>query len=143
MASEMQAQRDAAAKFTERLKEASKPGSLDFGSWRSIQAGPEGAGGKKAWLQEGMSTHEQINGWLACMGVGSRSATIVTPEGIEAQKNGEIEDARYHHTSVHYSHGPYLDDWSRVPAEVACKYNTSPTYSGDFPANQPWSYGKS
>jgi hypothetical protein len=28
-----------------------------------------------------------------------------------------------------YSHGPYLDDWSKVPADIAAKYNTSPTPS--------------
>lgn len=28
-----------------------------------------------------------------------------------------------------YSHGPYLDDWSKVPADLAAKYNTSPTPS--------------
>ena len=25
-----------------------------------------------------------------------------------------------------FSHGPYLDDWSKVPDEIAMKYNTSP-----------------
>ena len=29
---------------------------------------------------------------------------------------------------VGWSHGPYLDDWSKVPSEIAAKYNTSPTY---------------
>ena len=24
------------------------------------------------------------------------------------------------------SDGPYLDDWSKVPAEIAAKYNTAP-----------------
>ena len=115
---------------------------------------------------------EEINGWLACMGRGGRSATIVTPEAIEAQRNGDVSDARHHHTCVHFSHGPYIDDWSRVsaspmralaverhastvgltlvrgdfvlqvPEEVAKKYNTSPTYEGQFPAGQGWSYKK-
>ena len=78
--------------------------------------------------------------WLACMGVGGRSACLVTPEAIEAQKAGEIEDARVHPSVVHFSHGPYIDDWSRVPEEVSTKYNTSPAYTGDFPAGAGWSY---
>lgn len=28
----------------------------------------------------------------------------------------------------HFSHGPYLDDWSKVPADIAAKYNTSPSF---------------
>jgi hypothetical protein len=35
-----------------------------------------------------------------------------------------------------------MDDWSKVPPEVAAKYNTSPSYTGEFPANQGWSYKK-
>lgn len=27
-----------------------------------------------------------------------------------------------------WSHGPYLDDWSKVPSDIAAKYNTSPTF---------------
>ena len=47
-----------------------------------------------------------------------------------------------HKSCTTISHGPYLDDWSKVPAEIAEKYNTSPTYEGQFPAGQGWSYKK-
>jgi len=129
--------------YIEKLKAASKPGAVDYGAWRSIQSGPDGAGGAKAWGSKGkLDPMEEINGWLACMGRGSRSATLITPEAIEAQRSGEVSDARLHHTSIHFSHGPYMDDWSKVPPEVAAKYNTSPSYTGEFPANQGWSYKK-
>lgn len=74
---------------------------------------------------------EQMDSLLGLMGVGSRSCTYVPAEAVEQLRSGEIEDYHDGKGVFTVSHGPYLDDWSKVPAEIAAKYNTSPSYAGD------------
>lgn len=104
---------------------------MDFGSWRSLQAGPDGAGGprgKKRFEEAQGDAQKEIEAWMSCLGVGCRTASVVSKECIEDIRSGECKDYRTHKTTVTISHGPYLDDWSKVPAEIASQYNTSPTY---------------
>ena len=69
---------------------------------------------------------EEIDGWLGCMGVGCRTASVVPANAIQDLRDGKISDYREHPDVVTISHGPYLDDWSKVPPEIAAKYNTGP-----------------
>ena len=101
-----------------------KPG---FGSFRSIPSGPKGAAQREAWAKkENKTMQEEIDGWLGCMGVGCRTASVVPANAIQDLRDGKISDYREHPDVVTISHGPYLDDWSKVPPEIAAKYNTGP-----------------
>jgi len=97
-----------------------------FPSSRAIEAGPTGAGGAKQFWHKDITPQEEIDGWLACLGPSCRTASIVTPECIQDIQDGKCDDYRTHASTVTISHGPYLDDWSRVPPEVAAKYGVGP-----------------
>ena len=60
----------------------------------------------------------------------SRCLPVFRPSHIPSLSPRAVKDARMHKSCTTISHGPYLDDWSKVPAEIAEKYNTSPTYKG-------------
>jgi len=97
-----------------------------FPSSRAIEAGPTGAGGAKQFWHKDITPQEEIDGWLACLGPSCRTASIVTPECIQDIQDGKCDDYRTHASTVTISHGPYLDDWSRVPPEVAARYGVGP-----------------
>ena len=108
---------------------ASKPaGAPDYGSWRSIAAGT--LQGKKSFLEKDTPMQETIDGLLGIMPVGCRNVTYLPAEAVEAIGKDDNVDIGSLPGVASWSHGPYLDDWSKVPAEVASKYNTSPTYAG-------------
>ncbi|KAL1523321.1 hypothetical protein AB1Y20_018267 [Prymnesium parvum] len=103
------------------------PGAPGFGSSRSIPSGPAGHEQRKYWADKKDKTlQEEMEGWLACLGVGSRTARYIPKEAVQAQVDGKIADARMHSSVVTLQHGPYLDDWSKVPPDIAAKYNTGP-----------------
>ena len=102
-------------------------GRPGFGSARSIPAGPEGQKQREEWANKPNKTmQEEIDGWLGCMGVGARTASVVPANVVEEIRDGKVDDYRDHPDVVTVQHGPYLDDWSKVPPEIASKYNTGP-----------------
>ena len=66
------------------------------------------------------------------MPVGARNVTYIPAEAMEQISKDGTSDADIGKLPgvMSFSHGPYLDDWSKVPAEIASKYNTSPTFAG-------------
>ena len=70
---------------------------------------------------------ETIDGLLGILPVGARSVTYLSQEAMTAmQGQGEKADISKLPGVQTFSHGPYLDDWSKVPPEIAAKYNTAP-----------------
>lgn len=105
--------------------------SPDYGSWRSIAAGTIGTGKvKKSFLDKEADMQTTVDGLLGLMPVGARNVTYVPAEAIEkAAKDGSSDvDLMKMPGVMSWGHGPYLDDWSKVPDEVASKYNTSPSF---------------
>ncbi len=111
---------------------ATKPaGAPDYGSWRSIAAGT--LQNRKSFLSKDTPFMETIDGLLGIMPVGARNVTYLPAEAMEEISKNEgmrDEDIGKLKGVMSFGHGPYLDDWSKVPAEVASKYNTSPSYAG-------------
>lgn len=108
-----------------------KEGDLDYGSWRSIAAGT--MQGRKSFLEKDTPMQETIDGLLGIMPVGCRTVTYIPAEAMEQMgKDGNVtkDEDIYSLPGVQsFHHGPYLDDWSQVPDEVAVKYNTSPKFA--------------
>lgn len=71
---------------------------------------------------------ETIDGLLGLMPIGCRSVTLIPKEGVEELQNGSKKTINELTGVQTVSHGPYLDDWSKVPAEIASQYNTSPSF---------------
>ena len=73
-----------------------------------------------------------IDGLLGIMPVGCRNVTYIPAGAMEQiQKEGTSDkDIGKLDGVASWSHGPYLDDWSKVPSEIASKYNTSPSFAG-------------
>ena len=84
--------------------------------------------GKKSFLEEGTPFQETIDGLLGLMPVGARNVTYLPAEAVAELQNGSEKEIHQLKGVQSWSHGPYLDDWSKVPAEIASQYNTSPTY---------------
>lgn len=84
--------------------------------------------GKKSFLEEGTPFQETIDGLLGLMPVGARNVTYLPAEAVAELQNGSEKDIGQLKGVQSWSHGPYLDDWSKVPAEIASQYNTSPTF---------------
>lgn len=103
-----------------------KPGDLDYGSWRSIAAGT--LQNRKSFLEKDTPFNETIDGLLGLMPVGARNVTYLPADAVEALGKDESVDMHSLPGVMSFHHGPYLDDWSKVPEEVATKYNTSPSY---------------
>ena len=102
---------------------------VDYGSWRSIAAGT--LGNKKSFLDKDTPMQETIDGLLGIMPVGARNVTYIPADAMEKMsKDGNMKDEELFALPgvTTYAHGPYLDDWTKVPAEIASKYNTSPSY---------------
>ena len=104
----------------------------NYGSWRSIAAGTIGTGQIKnrSFLDKDTDMQTMVDGLLGLMPVGARNVTYI-PEGAmeQIQKEGTSDaDIGKLPGVVSWHHGPYLDDWSKVPDEVATKYNTSPSF---------------
>ena len=103
-------------------------GAPDYGSWRSMAVGT--MQGRKSFLDKDTPMQETIDGLLGLMPIGCRNVTYI-PEGAMAElAKGETADADIGKLPgvQSWAHGPYLDDWSKVPAEIATKYNTSPSF---------------
>ena len=97
----------------------------DYGSWRSVAAGS--LQGKKPFLDKDVPLQETIDGLLGILPVGARNVTYLSQEAMTAmQGQGEKADISKLPGVQTFSHGPYLDDWSKVPPEIAAKYNTAP-----------------
>jgi len=80
----------------------------------------------KSIFDKDVPPEEMIQGLLKMMPVGARTVTILPPEAVEEMaKDGENDPAKMKGV-VTISDGPYLDDWSKVPPEIAAKYNTAP-----------------
>ena len=105
-----------------------KPGDLDYGSWRSIAAGT--LQDRKSFLEKDTPFQETVEGLLGLMPVGARNVTYLPAEAVEAMQKDDSQDMYALPGVMSFSHGPFLDDWSKVPEEVAKNYNTSPNYSG-------------
>ena len=73
-----------------------------------------------------------VDGLLGLMPIGARNVTYIPASAMETiSKDGcKDEDIGKLPGVWSVAHGPYLDDWSKVPGEIAAKYNTSPSYSG-------------
>ena len=77
---------------------------------------------------------EMIDGLLGIMPVGARQCTYIPAEAMEklgrdsdnGKKMVKDEDIYKLPGVQTFAHGPYLDDWSKVPDEIAAKYNTCP-----------------
>ena len=107
----------------------------NFGSWRSMAAGTIGTGKIKnrSFLDKDTDPQTMIDGLLGLMPVGCRNVTYIPAEAMEQiSKSTDIKDADISNLPgvQSWSHGPYLDDWSKVPSEIASKYNTSPSFAG-------------
>ena len=104
----------------------------NYGSWRSIPAGSIGTGTirNRSFLDKDTDPQTMIDGLLGLMPVGCRNVTYIPAGAMETiSKEGcKDEDIGKLPGVVSWHHGPYLDDWSKVPGEIAAKYNTSPTY---------------
>ena len=72
--------------------------------------------------------NEMVDGLLGLMPVGCRNVTYISKEGMEELQSNPSKQIGELTGTVSWHHGPYLDDWSKVPPEIAAKYNTSPTY---------------
>jgi len=85
---------------------------------------------KKSFMEKETESATMIDGLLAIMPVGCRNVTYLPASAVDAlAKDTSIKDYSKLPGVQTYSHGPYLDDWSKVPADIAAKYNTSPTPS--------------
>ena len=111
---------------------------------------------KKSFLEKETESATMIDGLLAIMPVGCRNVTYLPASAVDALAKDTsahramllsppprclVPDPRRSLAQAGikdysklpgvqtYSHGPYLDDWSKVPADLAAKYNTSPTPS--------------
>jgi len=108
----------------------------DYGSWRSIAAGTIGTGQIKnrSFLDKDTDMQTTVDGLLGLMPVGCRNVTYIPAGAMEQiqKSEGAIKDKDIGSLPgvVSWHHGPYLDDWSKVPDEIAGKYNTSPTFAG-------------
>uniref|UniRef100_A0A7S2BMH0 Uncharacterized protein n=1 Tax=Haptolina brevifila TaxID=156173 RepID=A0A7S2BMH0_9EUKA len=104
----------------------------DYGSWRSIPAGSIGTGQIKnrSFLSKDTDMQTMVDGLLGIMPVGCRNVTYIPEGAMETISKGDVSDKEiYSLPGVQsWSHGPYLDDWSKVPDEIATKYNTSPSF---------------
>ena len=86
---------------------------------------------KKSFLEEGTPFQETIDGLLGLMPIGARNVTYLPAEAVaQLQEDGGEKDISKLKGVQSFSHGPYLDDWSKVPSEIAAQYNTSPTFQG-------------
>jgi len=106
---------------------AAKPaGAADYGSWRSVPAGS--IKGNRSFLSKDTPISETIDGLLGIMPVGARNVTYIPADAMDTISKGNVSDKElYKLPGVQtFSHGPYLDDWSKVPDEIAMKYNTAP-----------------
>jgi len=102
-------------------------GAPGFGSHRSIPSGPAGEERRQAWAKKKDKTlQEEIDGWIGCLPVGNRTASFIPANVSQDLNDGKITDYKDHPDVIHVAHGPYLDDWSKVPPEIAAKYNTGP-----------------
>jgi hypothetical protein len=94
--------------------------------------------GKKSFLDEGTPFQKTVDGLLGLMPVGGRSVTYLSEQAMtelgDSVKNGKEKDMSELPGVQTWSHGPYLDDWSKVPPEIAAKYNTSPSFKEEVKA---------
>ena len=59
---------------------------------------------------------------------GTRLFWALTTSPLRVTSRAAIKDITKVPGVQVFSHGPYLDDWSKVPADIAAKYNTSPSF---------------
>ena len=105
------------------------------GPWRWFnESMPDCCEPQERIKQKGIAGHfahsTGVDGLLGLMPIGCRNVTYI-PEGAMAElAKGETADADIGKLPgvQSWAHGPYLDDWSKVPAEIATKYNTSPSF---------------
>ena len=71
---------------------------------------------------------ETVDGLLGLMPIGCRNVTLIPKEGVQELQNGTKKTINELTGVQTVLHGPYLDDWSKVPAEIASQYNTSPSF---------------
>ena len=104
----------------------------DYGSWRSMAAGTIGTGQIKnrSFLDEKSDFQTTVDGLLGLMPIGCRNVTYIPAGAMEEIGKGDVKDEDIGKLPGVFSvaHGPYLDDWSKVPTEIAAKYNTSPSF---------------
>jgi len=88
-----------------------------------IQSGPHAG---KNIFDKDVPSEELIKGILKMMPVGARTATYLPAEAVEQLGNDESLDISELKGVQSFAEGPYLEDWSKVPPEIAAKYNAVP-----------------
>ena len=91
---------------------------------------------KENEMKDPKALQRELEGWMSCLGVKNRTASIITKDAHQQIIDGALDGGKDYRSlpGVHtFSLGPYIDDWSQVPPEIAKKYNTSPTWEGEKP----------
>mmetsp|Transcript_27205 Transcript_27205/g.72023 ORF Transcript_27205/g.72023 Transcript_27205/m.72023 type:complete len:109 (+) Transcript_27205:48-374(+) len=89
---------------------------------------PTGPHAGKNIFDKDVPLDDTIKGLLKMMPVGARTATYIPAEAVEQMSldSGKDVDISSFKGVVSFNDGPYVEDWSKVPAEIAAKYNTAP-----------------
>mmetsp|Transcript_67380 Transcript_67380/g.119249 ORF Transcript_67380/g.119249 Transcript_67380/m.119249 type:complete len:103 (-) Transcript_67380:340-648(-) len=87
---------------------------------------PSGKYAGKNIFDKDVPGDEMIKGLLKMMPVGARTCTYLPADAVATLSKDETKDWSSLPGVQTFQDGPYLDDWSTVPPQIAAKYSTAP-----------------